>query len=404
MCCFMDFDRESPFQPGIPVSPDRFSGREKTIEKILRYVNPAIKGETQHFFLTGNKKMGKTSVTDFVKEFVNYKKGMIGVYVSNKGNNSIEILTKEIIQGLINELPSESRIKKIKKCFGNHVQSIEIKGTKVNFEIDDELSRNFKNYFPDYILEIYNEFPPSMQNGILIIIDDINGLSKSREFADWYKKLADTLAVSNHYELPVYFLLADCPERFNALVVHEESFGSIFHFDFIDCLTDEEVIDFFKDTFSQLEMEISDDALDIMVAFSSGLPLMMQQIGESVFWAVRNNHITKKEATAGVINAAYEIGSKQIKPILDQIKSDKYEEILQFLVENKMNNFKRSDVKEAMNITDNVLSNFLSKMVELGILESTGHKNSGTYEFSNNLYYTYFWIKSFEKNQLKDGN
>lgn len=245
MCCFMDFDRESPFQPGIPVSSDRFSGREKTIEKILRYVNPAIKGETQHFFLTGNRRMGKTSVTVFVKEFVNYKKGMIGVYVSNKDNDSIEILTKEIIQGLINELPSESRIKKIKKCFGNHVQSIEIKGTKVNFEIDDGLSRNFKNYFPDHILEIYNEFPPSMQNGILIIIDDINGLSKSREFADWYKKLADTLAVSNHYELPVYFLLADCPERFNALVVHEESFGSIFHFDFIDCLTDEEVIDFF---------------------------------------------------------------------------------------------------------------------------------------------------------------
>ena len=67
-----------------------------------------------------------------------------------------------------------------------------------------------------------------------------------------------------------------------------------------------------------------------------------------------------------------------------------------------MNNFKRSDVKDAMDISDNVLSNFLSKMVELDILESTGHKNSGTYEFSNNLYYTYFWIKSFEKRQLNE--
>lgn len=397
-----DLDRESPFQPGIPVSPDRFCGRQETIKKILRYVNPAIKGETQHFFLTGNRRMGKTSVTDFVKDFVDYKKGMIGVYVSNKGNNSIEILTKEIIEGLINEMPPESRVKKIKKWFGKHVQSIEIKGTKVNFKVDTELSRNFKNYFQDYILEIYSEFPESRKNGILIIIDDINGLSKSREFADWYKKLADTLAVSNHYDLPVYFLLAGYPERFNALVVHEESFGSIFHFDFIDCLTDYDVTDFFKDTFSQVGMEISSEALEIMVAFSSGLPLMMQQIGESVFWTSEDNFISKKDATAGVINAAYEIGSKQIKPILDQIKSDKYEPILQFLVENKMNNFKRSDIKDAMDISDNVLSNFLSKMVELGILESTGHKNSGTYEFSNNLYYTYFWIKSFEKSQINE--
>ena len=395
-----DLDRESPFQPGIPVSPDRFRGRQETIYKILRYVNLAKKGETQHFFLTGKRRMGKTSVVDFVKDYVSYNENMIGVYVSNKGNDSIEVLTKEIIEALINELPPDNLSKQIKKWFGNHIQSIEIKGTKINFEVDEELSRNFKNYFPDHILEIYNEFPKDKQQGILIIIDDINGLSKTRQFADWYKKLADTLAVSNHYNLPVYFLLAGYPERFNALVAHEESFGSIFHFDFIDCLSDEEVIDFFKSTFAKVEMELSDEALEIMVTFSSGLPLMMQQIGESVFWACKNNIITKDEAIDGIINAAHEIGSKQIKPVLDQIKSDNYEPILQFLVENSMNNFKRSDVKDKMDISDNVLSNFLSKMVELGILESTGHKYSGTYKFNNNLYYTYFWIKSFEKSQI----
>ena len=51
-------------------------------------------------------------------------------------------------------------------------------------------------------------------------------------------------------------------------------------------------------------------------------------------------------------------------------------------------------------IIDNVLSNFLSKMVGLGILEFSSYKHSGTYEFNNKLYYTYFWIKSFEKAKL----
>ena len=396
-----DYDRESPFQPGIPVSPDRFSGRNETIKKILRYVNPAIKGQTQHFFLTGKRRMGKTSVTDFVKDIVGSQKGMIGVYVSNKGNDSIETLTTWIIEALINELPQKSRLERIKEWFGDHIESIEVKGTKIKFKVDEKLAKSFKNYFPDYITEIYDEFPDDRKNGILIIIDDINGLSKSREFADWYKKLADTLAVSNYYKLPVYFLLAGYPERFEAMVVHEESFGSIFHFDLIDCLSNEEVSEFFKATFSQIEMEISDEALEIMVAFSSGLPLMMQQIGESVFWMCEDDFITKKEATAGVINAAYEIGSKQIRPVLNQIKSNNYEPILEILAGNKMNTFKRSDVKDAMSISDNVLSNFLSKMVKLGILESTGHKHSGTYEFNNNLYYTYFWIKSFEKSQIE---
>ena len=83
----MDFDRESPFQPEHPVAPDRFMGRRDTINKILRYVNTALKGETQHFFLTGKKRMGKTSVADFVSEFLDYKKHP---HLSNK--NVVRVL------------------------------------------------------------------------------------------------------------------------------------------------------------------------------------------------------------------------------------------------------------------------------------------------------------------------
>ena len=197
--------------------------------------------------------------------------------------------------------------------------------------------------------------------------------------------------------MPVYFLLAGYPEKFEALVVHEESFGSIFHFDSIDCLSDDEVIEFFKDTFKQVGIEISDKAMNLMVTFSSGLPLMMQQIGDSIFWICENNYINEDDALTGIIDAANVIGSKQIRPVLNQIRSENYESILKFLVGNKMDSFKRSDIKNQMNISDSVLTNFLSKMVELGILESTGHKNSGTYKFSNNLYYTYFLIKSLEE-------
>lgn len=45
----------------------------------------------------------------------------------------------------------------------------------------------------------------------------------------------------------------------------------------IDCLNNEDVKGFFEDTYSQVDMNISDEALD-MVTSSSGLPLMMHQI------------------------------------------------------------------------------------------------------------------------------
>ena len=85
----------------------------------------------------------------FVKEYVDYSKNMIGVYVSNKGNDSVENLTKEIIEALINELSSQTRIEKIKKCFGNHIENIEHKGTKITFKVDNETMIDFKNDFPD---------------------------------------------------------------------------------------------------------------------------------------------------------------------------------------------------------------------------------------------------------------
>ena len=287
-----DFTRESPFKPGLPVSPDYFTGRKNTITKILRNVGNVIQGNPQHFFLTGKKGMGKTSVAYFVKEYLNYSKNITGVYVSNRGIHSIDELSKKIIEALVNQLPENSRVEMVKKCFGDN---IEIKGNR--FIRIDNLSKSFKNHLPDIILDIYNEF--SDKNGILIIIDDISCMSDRCEFTDWYKKLADTMAV-NHYSLPVYFFLtAECG-KFDEMVVHDESFGSIFHYDSIDILSEGEVREFFKNTFKEADIEISKDALDIMLEYSSLNPLRMQEIGDSVFWICKNNHITRDDALKGV--------------------------------------------------------------------------------------------------------
>ena len=50
-----DLDKESPFQPGKPVSSDYFKGRTKIIKKILRYLNKLEKCDVQHYFITGKK-------------------------------------------------------------------------------------------------------------------------------------------------------------------------------------------------------------------------------------------------------------------------------------------------------------------------------------------------------------
>lgn len=78
-------------------------------------------------------------------------------------------------------------------------------------------------------------------------------------------------------------LLVSYPEKFTALVKHDTTFGRIFHYDTIEKLSDEEIRKFFIDSFEKVNMKCTDDALDIMVYFSNGLLLVMQQIGDSFF-------------------------------------------------------------------------------------------------------------------------
>lgn len=382
-------DKDSPFESGRPVSPDLFIGRKKTIEKIVRYAGKVVKGNVEHFFLTGDRRMGKTSVAEFVQNFLEVRYNMLGVYVSNKGNNSVEELTAMIIEAVFNKLPHDTGKDKIFSWFGRNVESIEIRGNKIHFRPTSILRGSFRSDFSTYLRDIYVEEFSDKYSGMLIIIDDINGLSDSDEFVDWYNKLADTIAF-NREDIPLYFLLESYPEKFDKLVELEPSFGSIFHYNHIGKLSDSEVRQFFINTFGQQDILIEDDALDLMVDYSAGLPLMMQQIGDSTFW-IDDNNITRTDALSGIRDAADEVGRKQMKGMLNQISEDYYRKILEILAGRNLSSFKKSDIlKLDCNLSEDEVNSFIEDMLDAGIIDVS----YDGYRFGNDLYYNYFLIIS----------
>lgn len=60
----MLISKKSVFQPKQPVNPDRFKGRQQTIEEIIRYFPGVLSGQPRHFFITGKRGMGKTSLAN----------------------------------------------------------------------------------------------------------------------------------------------------------------------------------------------------------------------------------------------------------------------------------------------------------------------------------------------------
>ncbi|MBR6024924.1 MAG: hypothetical protein IK044_08250 [Methanobrevibacter sp.] len=148
------------------------------------------------------------------------------------------------------------------------------------------------------------------------------------------------------------------------------------------------------DTFNEFDIKFSDEKyLKEMVYYSWGMPLIMQQIGDAVFWNSLDGTIDKDNTYSGIINAAVELGNKQIRNKLNKIKSPYYTTILYKLGKNEKMEFTKSEVKEFLSSDENrVFDDFLKRMRDLEIIESIGKENSGEYSFVNRLYFVYFLI------------
>ena len=150
-------------------------------------------------------------------------------------------------------------------------------------------------------------------------------------------------------------------ENFNKLTQHNPSFSRIFHIVEIDHLDDADIETFFVENFSKYNITFENEkSLMEMVYYSWGMPLAMQQIGEETFWNVKSNTITEEMALNGILNAAIEIGKKQISLILDLIENDEYDNILLKLGKNKLIEFEKSELTSLLSDDENRIVDIVS--------------------------------------------
>ncbi len=383
---------ESPFEPGHHVSPDNFKGREEDIVKIIRYMPKIInQGIPEHFFVIGKRGMGKTSFVKYVGNKVEEDFHMLPIYLNNEGRDSIDDLIQLILETIFKELDKTKKGKKIIENFFTSINEIKLPGIGISLENKQDFVRDVKNNFSEFLLNISSSLKD--YNGIFLIIDDINGLSKTSEFPNWYKGLSETIDFSDK-KVPIAFTLVSYRDNFNKLTEHNPSFSRIFHIIEIDHLDDGDIRTFFVENFEKINMSFEDEkALQEMVYYSWGMPLAMQQIGEETFWNVKNGIITEEVVINGILNAAIEIGKKQISLILDLIENDEYDNILLKLGRHKLIEFKKEEIIGLLSDAENeILDDFLTQMKELNILEHVGRKINEKYTFTNRLYFVYFLI------------
>lgn len=385
---------ESPFEPGHHVSPDNFKGREEDIVKIIRYMPKIVnQGIPEHFFVIGKRGMGKTSFVKYVGKKVEEDFHMLPIYLNNEGREDIDDLIQLILESIFKELDKTKKGKKIIEKFFSSINEIKFPGIGISLENKPDFIRDVKNNFSEFLLNISHSLKD--YDGIFLIIDDINGLSNTSEFPNWYKGLSETIDFSNN-KVPIAFTLVSYKENFDKLTEHNPSFSRIFHIIEIDHLDDEDIRTFFLENFEKCDIHFEESkSLHEMVYYSWGMPLAMQQIGEETFWNVERGVITEEIVLDGILNAAIEIGNKQIRLILDQIENDEYDNILLKLGKHKLIEFEKAQLIELLSDGENkILDDFLRQMKELNILEHIGRKVNEKYTFTNRLYFVYFLIKA----------
>ena len=404
----MVFDsKKTPFEPDRSVNPNNFKGREDKVLEATRYFKQVVNGTPQHLFITGQRGFGKSSFARYLGKIAAKKCNMVSVHLYLHGTSNIDTLIKNIIEKIVSETEENWR-DKISRLFGDKIKSATLGGLSFEFNASKEDLDSLKPNFANVLVNIINKAGYNEDNGkkgLFIVLDDINGLTNTPDFANWYKSFADTLSTDFDGNAPIYMVISGLPEKQHKLFDQNESFSRIFHYMELGKLNEKEIEDFYYSSFTKSTMQLDKTALDTMINYSSGFPTMMQQIGESVFWEDDDYYIDENDALKGIIEAGNQIGQKYLRPIIEsQITNEEYIPIIKKFGKHKfhigMDEFTENEMSVDFEEQEIVtFKRFLSRAEKAGVIESVDFKKC-SYKFTNNLYPVYFKILKL-KNEYK---
>jgi len=390
--------KESPFTPGRPVQPEYFVARVKEIQRLERAVKQTISGRNENVFITGQRGIGKSSLAGFIQYLSEKEYAFIGSHCCLGGVRSLEEAMGLIFERLLHDCTDKPLFDRLQKIFGNYIEGVTLFGIGVQFTKNKgKLTALVDNYLP-LLRKIYAEAEEAGKHGLVMILDDLNGISDVPQFSQFLKSFVDTLALSRK-PLPLFLILVGLPERREELIKHQPSVGRIFDVIELPVMSNSESEDFFKHMFESINVSIASDALSLIVSLSGGLPMIMHEIGDAVFWKDEDKRISVKDALSGTIEAAQVVGRKYIDPKVSKLlRSRTYTSILRTIYKRAPMGgmFNRQQILESLPSNEkNNLDNFLQRGRKLGIIRMMDAR--GEYKFVNPLHKLYAWSEAKNK-------
>lgn len=384
----------SPFTPGVPVPVEYFVGRTAEIETLVRAIRQCAQGRNENIFLTGERGIGKSSLGRFVRSFAQKDFAFVGAHCYLGGEQSLESVCAQIFKRLLEELPDKSLFDRARESFGRYIKGVDLLGLNIEFSREAADLANLRSNFLPKLRELLQRIQPE-KRGLVLILDDLNGVSRIPEFANFLKSLVDEMATSDRGTLPLLLMLIGVDERMRDMALAQPSVSRIFRVVELAGMSEEESRHFFLRSFGAVGYAVEGTALQTMVEHSGGLPTMMHEIGDATFWLDQDGRIDVDDALSGSMSAAETVGRKYLGPqVYQAIRSKAYLSILRRIGKMPLSmDIRRSELLKLVPEGERgKLDNFLRKMRDLGVLQQGDER--GEYRFTNQLHRLYVLLEA----------
>lgn len=383
----------SPFTPGIPTPPDRFRGKVEEVKALMQACRATAEGgRFERTFVIGERGIGKSSLCGMVCELADREQRMLTAHVFLGGATSVEELCRRVFDRLAGESVKRAWHQKLKDLLGKHLKQVGLFGVSVGFQASTEDLKGIAEHLHTELAALLDRLKDE-RRGMLLILDDINGLAEQKHFAQWLKSFVDTAALMKP-ALPLHLVLSGTPDRRDALLSHQPSLDRVFTVRRTGLIATDDAKTFLSETFQSAGVTIEPTALSFMVGYAAGYPALLQEIGDAVFRVDSDNRVDLAEAKRGTIEAAKVVGEKYLNErVLSAIKSPHYKSILGKLASRwDKQQFERSEIDKLLTTEEQgSFDRFIHRMRELQVLDSS---EAGTYRFVSPLHRIYYWHRA----------
>ena len=391
------YKERNPFTPDEPVSKEKFKGREEEIIRIMQFANQVLLGGRQSVFISGDYGIGKSSLASYIRYAVQREFNLVAFHIYLSEVDTIEDMIFNIVKGILQQTKEIDKLDNIKDFLGQYISSISLFGVTINTDALRKDISQLSGSFISFLQIVYQKLSDNY-HGLVLILDDLNGISRNPKFAPMLKSTIDSNATSPK-PIPLMLILCGVEQRRQDMIEIHPSVARICSVIDVKPLSDNETAKFFRDSFDRISFKIENTALDILVSASSGLPRLMHEIGNGVFWVAEKKYVDNYTALKGILGATNEIGRKYFGPLQKVLTSKDYRSILRTLltsikkgsIENLAFN-KKGIIEKLSDAEAKKFNNFLQKMKNIKAIHPGDIR--GEWFFLDFLTFWYFYSET----------